>query len=235
MKISKNNFSIFNLLGIAALSATLMISSCKDDDHVNQQASLKAINGVPGSAQYLVKLNGTELSDTALAFRKSLAYRPVIAGPAELVVTDQSTGNVVSSSMINLAPNTTNSVYVAQDAAAASKVSVFTIKDDFSAPAAGKARVRFVNVNSVTGPLDLTINGQPAPLFTGITFKGSTAFVDIDPGTVSFTITETGKTEPVFTLSNVVVAQGTFKTLWATNPVETSETTRASLGVISNK
>jgi hypothetical protein len=234
MKILKNNFSLFNSAGIALLSTVLLISSCSDDNHPEQPASLKVISGVTGDSQYLVKVNGTQLSDTALTYRKSLAYKSVVTGTAELVVTDQATGNVVSSSPLNLPPGTASSAYLISDAT--SKVSVFTIRDDFSLPTASKARIRFVNVSPTAGPLDLTISGQSTPIFTGVTFKGATQFVDIDPAiAITFVITQTGKTEPLATLPSIPVARGTFKTLWAVNPQAISESSTVSLGMISNK
>lgn len=236
MKILKNNVSFLNRMSVAALSAALLISSCSKDHNSDQNAKLKVINGVFDDPAYTVSVNGTALSTTALDFRTSTAYTPVPAGTAELVVTEQATGKVVSKTPLNLAANASASAYLAPQTSLAAK-SVLVIQDDFTPPAANKAKVRFVNLSPDAGNIDLFMNGQPVKSETGIGFKGFSPFVEVDPAAAAtFEIRQAGTGTVLSTALNVNIAAGKFTTLWAVGPPVKSQLSNASLalGVISN-
>lgn len=236
MKILKNNVSFFNTMSVAMLSAALLISSCSKDHDSGQGAKLKVINGVFDDPAYIVTVNGVALNNTALAFRTSTAYAPVPAGQANLVVTEQATGNVVSKSTFNLSANASASAYLAPQTSLAAK-SVLVIQDDFTPPAANKAKVRFVNLSPDAGNLDLTLNGQPVPSGTGIGFKGFSPFVEVDPAaSATFEIKQTSTGQVLATTPNVAIAAGKFVTLWAVGPPIKSSVsnTTLALGVINN-
>lgn len=236
MKILKNNVSFFSRMSVAALSAALLISSCSKDHNSDQNAKLKVINGVFDDPAYTVSVNGTALSSTALDFRTSTAYTSIPSGASELVVTEQATGKVVSKTQLSTAANASVSAYLAPQTSSAAK-SVLVIQDDFTPPAANKAKVRFVNLSPDAGSLDLTLNGQPVPSGTNIGFKGFSPFVEVDPSTAAtLQIKQTGTGKVLATTANVAVAAGKFYTLWAVGPPVQSSVSNAALalGVINN-
>lgn len=238
MKFLKNKLSPVNLAGIAVLSVMLIISSCSDDDNhpgSEQQAKVKVINGIFDNPDYIVRVNGTALGSTALAYRKSTDYTTVPANNAELVVTEQSTSKVVLTSKLALADASTASVYLVP-ASASAAASTFVVQDDLGAVAAKKAKIRFVNVSPDAGSLDLLLNGQPVASSTGIAFKAASAFVEIDPvAGATFSLRQTGTDTIVASVPNVSVEEGQFTTLWAVGPKGVTASAQLALGVIVNK
>lgn len=241
MKFLKNKLSLFNLAGIAVLSAMLMISSCSDDDDNSgpeQQAKVKVINGIYDNPDYIIKVNGTDLSSTPLAYRKSTDYVSVSTNNPELVVTEQSSNKVVLTSKLAVAPGTNTSIYL-EAASATEPAGSFQIDDDLTTVTAKKAKIRFVNVSPDGGSLDLLLNGQAvATSATGIAPKKASPFIEIDPvAGATFSLRQTGTDNILATVPNVNVEEGQFTTLWAvgTQSLSANPAAKLAVGVIVNK
>jgi len=241
MKVLKNKFSIFNLAGVAALSAVLFFSSCSDDDdnpsNPDQQTNVKVVNGVYDGTDLVVKLNGTQVGPKALAFKNSTDYTAVGAAKSEvtLTVTEQSTNKEILASTLSIAPKANSSLYLVPQTAT-SAVSTLLITDDFTAPAAGKAKVRLVNLSPDAGSVDLFLNGKAVPSATGIAFKTASPFVEVDPATTAnFELRQTGKDNVLVALPNAAVQAGEFTTLWAQGQRAVATAPPLALGKIVNK
>lgn len=85
------------------------------------------------------------------------------------------------------------------------------IKDNMSAPPAGKARVRFVNLDGyLKNDLKITVTGG-AVLFTFLDFGNASNYYDVDPG-ATFTPSSTGVTNaPVM---DTQIQAGKIYTIW---------------------
>lgn len=240
MKVSKNNFSIFKLAGAAVLAATLMIgSACKNDDDFPplRQAKIKVINGIFDHPAYVIKVNGKELSNAALAYRKSTDYTAVPASTQIITVTEQGSSSVVLTSRLKVAAGTSASFYLVPQTAA-SKATGLLIPDDLSTIAEKKAKIRFVNLSPDAGKLDLLVNGKEVKSTNGTAFLKFTDFVEIEPvAGATLELRETGTQNIVATNTNVTVPEGQFTTLWGvgTKKVAASAASKLALGVIVNK
>lgn len=240
MNFSKNNFPFFKLAGVAVLLTTVIIgSSWKHDDGFppSRQAKVKVINGIFNRPGYVIKVNGKELNTAPLAYRKSTAYTEVPASNTALLVTEQSSKNVVISGKLNIAAGTNSSLYLVP-ASATSKATTLVIKDDLTTIAPGKAKIRFVNLSPDAEKLDLLLNGKSVASTTGTGFQKFSNFVEIAPvAGATFELRETGTTNIVASATNVSVAEGQFTTLWAvgTKARSASPDAKLALGVIVNK
>lgn len=234
MKILKNKRSLLNAANTLLLCSAVLISSCKKDhDNDHAPANLKLINGVTGSAEYKVNLDNTTFSDEVLAFSKSLPYKETNSGHHDLTITEVATGKVVSSTAINLSVASVSSVYAVEEAGV---VSTVLINDDLSAPAAGKAKIRFVNMSTDAGSLDIAVTGQSTALFSGVKFKGFTEFISVDPGTKLNFFVKNATNNSIVSLDNVTLESGKVYTLWAKGKVAATTTIQPlALGLITNK
>lgn len=82
------------------------------------------------------------------------------------------------------------------------------VKDDFSAPGAGKARVRVVHASSDAGEVDVVAAGRPDELFDGVDFQSATEYDEIDPMSGSLEIRAAGESTPMLTVPNVRIDAG---------------------------
>ncbi|MFN2447878.1 MAG: DUF4397 domain-containing protein [Vicinamibacterales bacterium] len=82
------------------------------------------------------------------------------------------------------------------------------VEDDFSAPGAGKARVRVVHASSDAGEVDVIATGRADELFDGVDFQSATEYDEIDPVSGSLEIRAGGESTPMLTVPNVRIEAG---------------------------
>ncbi|MEJ0030212.1 MAG: DUF4397 domain-containing protein [Bacteroidota bacterium] len=87
------------------------------------------------------------------------------------------------------------------------KVDLLVLNDDTSAPAAGKARVRFLNLSPDAPDVDLQFADTGAPVATNVSFKEPTTFTELDANKYAFQV-KTSSGGALLTLPNVVLLDG---------------------------
>jgi hypothetical protein len=230
-----NNKGFF-AYGIATvlLSGAVMLSSCSKDNNapVTLPAGLAIAHVSPGSPEYTFKLNGTKVNIKALTYGTVNPYGALQPGSYEFSITKKDSARVITKSTVEVKSDQAYSVYIAD---VPSKATFVLTEDDLSAPAADKAKIRFVNLSPDAASLDLSVTGK-AVLFSKTAFKGSTAFTAVDPGAeVGFEIKENTGTTVLATLPKVKVEKGKIYTILAKGLKAATDSTKLALGVITNR
>jgi hypothetical protein len=91
---------------------------------------------------------------------------------------------------------------------------IAALQDDMTAPAAGKARVRFFHLNNYianTVPLTFSLQGG-VKLAEGIQFGDITKYFEVDPN-AKFSVTSTGLSTPLL-IDGANIAAGKIYTIW---------------------
>lgn len=225
------------LRSTAYLSLLIVImASCHKDDHnsVNSGvSSLTLVHASPGTVAYDVKLNGRRLNIGAFTYGNYYNYGLVSAGNAEFSITNAETNNVAAKETFSLKPYGAYSLYIAD---IPSKVSLLLTQDDLSAPSAGKAKLRFINLNPEAGSLNLNFLGDTTTLFANIPFKSNTAFIQIAPATgIGFAIADSTGTNILATSSKYRIDQGRIYTVIAKTAKSATDTSTLAIGVIKNQ
>jgi hypothetical protein len=184
---------------LLCLSAAVLLSACvKKKDTVTGDAHVRFVNAVPNSIAQDVYVNGA-LKNTGLFFGAATSYNTYTAGVNLLGFTN--TGTTVANLAYSYASAIGDyaTVYLFRDFTGA--LVSGGIRDDLSAPPAGKARVRFVNLhNHLDNALKISVTGG-ADLFTYLVFGTASPYYDVAPGT-TFTPFAIGvTTEPVIDLN----------------------------------
>ena len=147
----------------------------------------------PDSAPFDVYVDGKALFK-GLAYSQVSVYAPVAVGSHTVALyppTAKGKGTPLTSlTTANLAA-TTDHTYVAFGRVANLALRPFI--DDNSAPAQGKARVRFTNASPDVSGVDLGLQGG-TPLFTAIASGATGGYVSVDAGTYTVEITAAGTT-----------------------------------------
>lgn len=214
MKLTINLKTIFKTF-IAAVTLSVVFVACsKDRSELQQVAGLSVIMAYPDTTTLDFIIDQTRPEETrGLNFNDKIDYLNLFPGNRRLGITKRNSNRLIMSENFNLLSGVGYSVFVVDTVKDNTKRFLLT-QDDLSAPAADKAKIRFINLSKDAPALSLRIHGKDADLFTGKAFYEYTSFSAVDPGeSVTFDINEgtTLKTS----LPNVKIEKGKTYTIYA--------------------
>jgi hypothetical protein len=230
--------TIYQMLkSIAFMSFLIFImASCHKEtsnSFSNESSNLTLVHASPGTTAYDVKMNGRRLNLNSFTYGNYYNYGLVPSGPAVFSITRAGTNIVAAKDSFSLISYAAYSFYITDFP---SNVSLLITKDDLSAPAAGKAKLRFINLNPDSGPLNLNYIGNTTPLFANIPFKSNTAFIQLNPATgIDFTIADSTGTNILATSAKYRIDQGRIYTIIAKGAKSATDTPTTAIGVINNR
>lgn len=171
------------------------------------EAKIRFVNAVPGTPQD-VYYNGNKMAIPPVAYGNVTAYQTIESGPGFFGYTDQGTtvANFQGSVGVNIGDNLTSFYFKTL----IGNPSVGFVYDDMTAPPAGKARVRFIQLNQyLNNSISVGVQGG-APLVLVVPFGQSSAYFNVDPG-IKLEVKATGVDETIFD-PNIVA--GKIYTIW---------------------
>lgn len=248
-KISILNFNkTWLLLGAVAIFA----SSCKKTDYLDINAAdrpvlaahISFVNARPVNVGIQFWAYTTQVTKTAVAINSKSDYLDTQFGDVQINFTEGTNTSYKASRQFGNSATFTatggpngpianyyHTVFAVKNTKATAD-SLILFYDDLSAPAAGKAKIRFVNLAPGTPNVDFGVAGQTA-LFTNTAYGragGSVLsgaglntwslgpFVSVDAGTVNFSVTQSADHSVVNItdnkLNNVVLTAGKIYTIY---------------------
>lgn len=210
----------------------LVILSCNTSGvSPTYHSRLQVINALAGSTPINFRLNSTQKNTTAITFPGSSGYISVKPDTNFIQFFTAASATLLSTSntAINSLKLIADSSYSVFLTGSTSNYSLLKINDVLTNPANTRAKIRFVNVATDAGALDITINGTS--IYSNVAYKGVAPFVQVPAGTYEFKAMKTGVSGTTLTtLSNVVLADGKIYTLYAAG-LTTSTATNAAFGL----
>jgi hypothetical protein len=239
----KRNF-LFPAAALIAAFALFFVSCKKNDSGDSQpsQASVLLVNASPGdSATYDFYFNDVKLNSQPISYTSSSGYLPITAKSYTIKVAAANTINPVASGSFNFGSNRSYSVFT-YDTLQSGKVKVFATEDDISAPAPGKAKVRFFHLSPVNIPLDILVNDSV--MFANRSYadnvadNSKSAFRSVSAGTYTIKIKLSGSPEtipPLITLNGINFADGKVYTVITKGKLNGKGVNELGAQVIMNK
>jgi hypothetical protein len=237
------------LLGSIAL---ILASSCKKTDYLNINASdrpslaahISFVNARPVNVGIQFWAYTTQVTKTAVAINTKSDYLDTQFGDVQINFTEGTNTSYRASRQFGNSATFTSTggpngpianyyhtVFAVKNTKATAD-SLILFYDDLSAPAAGKAKLRFVNLAPGTANVDFGVSGQTA-LFTntaygraggsvlsgtGLSTWSLGPFVTVDAGTVNFSVTQSSDQSAVNItgdkLKNVILTAGKIYTIY---------------------
>jgi hypothetical protein len=208
--ILKNLFT-----GVTILSLAISISSCeKNDVDEGGSVNLKVVNASPNSTGMSFILANTVLVSGGLDFTESSDYINTNAGSRMVAQfrTEGSSANFASGELW-IFRDLTYTVYLAGEG---SNARVKFYQDNLSAPASGKARVKFLDFSNGI-PANINIkNGAGNNLVTNLIRDIPSSYQDIDSGALSLQIYDTALKTSVGSFDAGTLAAGKIYTIYIT-------------------
>lgn len=239
MKTMTNYFSPIAKTLVCALTLTSIFSSCKKDKDgiyppMIKPAGLTLVHAAPGVAELDFYVDKDKVNSVSFAYNTAISYLTIPKpGKKELSVTKKGAADILVKLPVEFKEDKGYSAFVTDKTAS----TVVFVEDDLTAPAADKAKIRFLNLSPDAGILDLAITGKTDALVAKKDFKEFSPFIATEPGAeVNFEIRTNGTTTVLATLPKVKIEKGKIYTIWAKGlKVAPKDEVALSLGVMANR
>lgn len=202
------------ILGLAAAFGIAFISSCNKDEVAPQPdtAKLMVVHTSPDAPGVDLLIDNTKMNTSALTFPNNTTYIPLLTGTRNIKVNVTGTSTTVINANANFVKNTSQTLFAIDSV---SKLSTLLLSDDLTAPAAGKAHVRFVHLSPDAPAVDIALANAGAVVFPNTAFKGATAFTPLDAGTYNLEVRVAGTQTVALPLPGIVLQAGKIYTVFA--------------------
>lgn len=207
----KNKISIF--ASALFVTSIALLSSCKDEAlDVKSQASILVTHASPDAPGVDLLVDNTKLNSSALTFPNNTGYILADAGMRNIKVNVTGTSTTVIEADLDLTKDMNYSVFAVDSV---SKISAVVVTDDLTAPAAGKAHVRFIHLSPNAPAVDVAVASSGAVVFGNKAFKEYTAFTPLDAGTYNLDVRVAGTSTVALVLPAITLESGKIYTVFA--------------------
>lgn len=232
--------SLFKTFVAVAAISTVFAACSKDKYEPQQVAGLSIIDAFPDTMSLDFYIDQTRVNNNrSIKYNDKIDYLNLFPGNRTLSVAKREGRKALSHENFNLASGVGYSVFILDTLQTNTKRFLLT-EDDLSAPAADKAKIRFINLHndptSATGAgLGLGIEGKDTDLFPAKPFYAYTEFTAVDPGeSITFNIKGEGAVKA--TLPNVKIEKGKIYTIYAKgNPAATIDSLKLGAAIYTHK
>jgi hypothetical protein len=182
------------------ISAVVLLASCVKEKKVETgEAHVRFVNAVVNSPAHDVYINDKKVSSGVLSFGQITPYISYTSGISAMGFVESSSGNLNAQENwgSDIGDYATLYFYGTLDG----RLTAGGIKDNRTAPATGKARVRFINLDyNLTQALTVKLVGG-ADFFNTLTFASASPYYEVNPG-ATFQASAIGvKVAPVINLN----------------------------------
>jgi hypothetical protein len=210
-----------NVLKTATLSLGVLmlgVTGCSDSDNPvasnpapAQVLIVHASPDAPGVDIFVD--NGQPAAVSNLQFLSNTGYVPVPAGVRNVRVKLNATTDTVINANLTLVSGTYYSVFAVDSA---SKVTALVLEDDLTAPAAGKAHLRFVHLSPNAPNVDIALTGGGVIGGLGnVPFKEARGFLPLGAGTYDLEVRVAGTSNVALPLPGITLEAGKIYTVYA--------------------
>jgi len=194
------------------MSSAVLFTSCKKEEDAHDHAKVMVVHSSPDAPGVDVLVDGTKVNSAALNFPDNTAYLEVEAGTRNLKVNVAGTTTTVINADVPFTKDMNYSVFAVDSV---SQISAIVLADDLTAPAAGKAHVRFVHLSPDAPAVDVAVASTGDVVFGNKAFKEYTAFTPLDAGAYNLDVRVAGTTTVALVLPTITLEAGKIYTVFA--------------------
>jgi hypothetical protein len=208
----KNTISIF--LSTILFASITLLTSCKEDDTNDDGSYAKVLvtHASPNAPGVDLLVDNSKQNSSALNFPNNTGYIKVESGTRNIKVNVTGTSTTVIEANLMLAKDNNYSVFAVDSV---SKISAIVLADDLTAPAAGKAHVRFIHLSPNAPAVDVAVASSGAVVFGNKAFKEYTSFTPLDAGTYNLDVRVAGTATVALVLPAITLEAGKIYTVFA--------------------
>jgi hypothetical protein len=207
---------LFQSLGIMVMMGVLTSCSKEDDVMAPATARVMVVHASPNAPAVDLRVNNA-VALSNVAYPANSNYSSIGAGSTNIKVSPTGTTNYVIDATVDLKSNMNYSVFAIDSVA---KIKAAVVTDDLTAPAAGKAHVRFFHFSPNAPAVDIAVTGGPV-VFSNRMFNDQATnnalqnFTPLDAGTYNLEVRLAGTNTVVLSLPNLMLTAGKIYTVFA--------------------
>ena len=198
------------LIPVALLTAVVFVSSCSKDAE-KTYAKVLVTHSSPDAPGVDLLVDNSKQNSAALTYPNNTGYLQVETGTRNIKVNVTGTSTTVINADLPLEKGKNYSVFAIDSV---SKISALVIADDLTAPASGKAHVRFIHLSPNAPAVDVAVTGGGV-VFGNKAFKDYTAFTPLDAGTYNLEVRVAGTNTVALPLPGITLEAGKIYTVFA--------------------
>lgn len=191
----KKQNTLGKFLLFAAAGITLGLTSCSDDDNIKtgESVNVKIVNAAETSPAQDVYIEDTKVNSSAVAYLESTNYitTPNSGNDRNIEFRTAGSADVFEREDADLRSNKNYTLFLT---GTGSSADIEVVEDDLTAPASGKAKVRFVHVSSGSSE-KVDIYSGTTKVLAGAERGDVTNFVALDAGLRAIGVTTAGNTD----------------------------------------
>jgi hypothetical protein len=191
---------------------------------------VKVVHASPDAPGVDLLVDNT-VAGTNLTFPNNTGYLTVPSGTRNVKVNVTGTMTTVIEANVPFMQARNYSVFAVNSV---SNIEPLLIEDDLTAPAQGKAHVRFIHLSPDAPAVDITLTDGTV-VFGNRAFKDFTAFTPLDAGTYDLQVRVAGTSTVALNLPGITVESGKIYTVFARGFLSGSGTQALGAQIIVNK
>jgi hypothetical protein len=208
--IMKFNLSI--LASVLLMSTAVLFTSCKKEDDAHEHTNVMVVHASPDAPGVDLLVDDVKKNSAALNFPNNTGYLELEAGTRNLKVNVAGTTTTVINADVPFTKDMSYSVFAVDSV---SVISAIVLTDDLTAPAAGKAHVRFVHLSPDAPAVDVAVASTGDIVFGNKAFKEYTAFTPLDAGAYNLDVRVAGTSTVALVLPTITLEAGKIYTVFA--------------------
>jgi hypothetical protein len=180
LTMNSKTLSIRNVVLMTTLLVVLFASCKKNEDVVTapvEEANIIIKHASPDAPNVDLLVDGVKINTSAVGFNTNTGYLKIKAGARNIKVNAVGSTTSVINSNLTLAKDKNYTLYAANRL---SNIEPVLVEDNLTAPAAGKAHIRFVHLSPDAPAVNIVNGAATTNLFSSVAFKSSTAFTPVD-------------------------------------------------------
>lgn len=198
------------------LCTALFFVSCSKENE-ETKANLMIVNASPNGGSIDASVNNSVMA-SGIVYPNNSGYKTVASGTSNIRITATGSSNEILNGSVNMEAGSHYSFYVVDSA---HKRQATFLRDDLSAPAAGKAKVRILHLspNSPAVDINITGSGSSAINLTNRTFNdvktnaNAAAFTEVDAAGLNVQVRAAGTTNTLATVPVPALTAGKIYTI----------------------
>ena len=229
------------MFAIKYLSMFLMLvlgitvfTGCSDDEEIVTPPVAKSkvlVTHASPDAPGVDLLVDNAVAGTNLTFPNSTGYLEVNSGTRNVKVNVTGTSTTALQANLNLAADKNYSVFAVNNVAS---IEAVVLEDNLTAPASGKAHIRFIHLSPNAPAVDITLTDGTV-VFGDYIFKEASAFTPLNAATYNLQVRLAGTSTVVLELPNIALTAGKIYTVFAKGLVGGAGTQALGAQIIVNK
>jgi len=211
-----------------------VFTGCSDDEEIVTPPVAKSkvlVTHASPDAPGVDLLVDNAVAGTNLTFPNSTGYLEVNSGTRNVKVNVTGTSTTALQANLNLAADKNYSVFAVNNVAS---IEAVVLEDNLTAPASGKAHVRFIHLSPNAPAVDITLTDGTV-VFGDYIFKEASAFTPLNAATYNLQVRLAGTSTVVLELPNIALTAGKIYTVFAKGLVGGAGTQALGAQIIVNK